>query len=134
MLVQKSCDLSSESRSIQKLAERASIVEQISLQLCRLGIPLHYQCGAEAAQDELFFVREQCADRSLLIRIVLIIVCKPLFIIREHGKPLFQVAKSTPLVQTDRCIGQFTIFTGFCTILRGFEHRVPSSGVSTCSA
>jgi hypothetical protein len=62
MLVQKSCDLSSESRSIQKLAHRASIVEQLSLQLCRQGIPLHDQCGAEAPQDELFFVRDRCSD------------------------------------------------------------------------
>jgi hypothetical protein len=30
--------------------------------LARQGIPLHDQCGAEAPQDELFFVREWRAD------------------------------------------------------------------------
>jgi hypothetical protein len=117
-------------RSIQKLAHGAGIVEQFSLQLCRQGIPLHDQCGTEAPQDELFFVRERRADWSLLFRVqsVLIIVCKPLLIIREHSKSLFQLSKSTPLFQTARFIGQIAVFTCFRTILRGFKHRVPCFG------
>src|SRR6185312_11494683 len=132
MLVKKSCYLSSQSRSIQKLAHGAGIVEQLSLQLCRQGISLHDQCGAEAPQDELFFVRERCADWSLLFRMhsVLIIICKPSLIIREHRKSLLQLSKSTPLFQTARFIGQVAIFTCFCAILCGFKHGVPSSGVS----
>jgi hypothetical protein len=62
MFVQKSRDLSSQSRSVQKVAHGTGIVEQLSLQLSRQGIPLHDQCGAEAPQDELFFVREWRAD------------------------------------------------------------------------
>jgi predicted ATPase len=62
MFVQESRDLSSQSRSVQKVAHGTGIVEQLSSQLSRQGIPLHDQCGAEAPQDELFFVREWRAD------------------------------------------------------------------------
>ena len=40
----------------------APALSKLSSQLSRQGIPLHDQCGAEAPQDELFFVREWRAD------------------------------------------------------------------------
>jgi hypothetical protein len=56
-------------------------------------------------------------DRPVLI------VGKPLLIVREHGETLFEPLKFTHLVWVPRCLHQFGVFGSFRTILLGREHR-----------
>src|SRR5437899_1785923 len=107
MLVQKASDLSSESSSLQQLAHGAGIVEELSLQLRRQGIPLHDQRCPEASKDMLLF--------------------HPLLIIREHAEALFEFLKFTSFDRRGRFLDQLGIFGCLHTILLGREHEEPSS-------
>src|SRR5438093_3191959 len=102
VLVQKASDLSSESSSLQQLTHGSGIVEELPLQLCRQGIPLHDQRCPKASKDMLLF--------------------HPLLIISEHAEALFEFLKFTSFARRARFVDQLRIFGCFRTVLLGPEH------------
>jgi hypothetical protein len=102
MPVQETSDLPSESGSLQQLTHAAGIVEKLPPQLCRQRVPLHDKRGAEASKDVLLFVSEGGgAVRPSLLRtahVALIIICEPLFIIRQRHESVLKLLKIASLL------------------------------------
>jgi hypothetical protein len=102
MPVKETSDLPSESGSLQQLTHAAGIVEKLPSQLCRQPVPLHDKRGAEASKDVFLFACEAGgAVRPILLRtdhIALIIICEPLFIIRQRRESVLKLLKIASLL------------------------------------
>src|SRR5690349_14329164 len=125
MLVQKTGNSPSELRRLQQLAHGAGIVEELSLQLSRQGIPLHNQGSAETSQDLLLVLGKR--DAVVLIMLsaangVLMIVGEPLLIVGERDEALFPLPKLTLLIGIGRGLHQTAVLGGLVAIPLGREH------------